>query len=279
MFKRWLSLIPNKSALIIGPRRSGKTTYLKSLHLNFNHITLDDLDDLSLAKRDPKGFVTTLGKQAIIDEIQRLPELTIAAKYALDNKGVLFFMTGSSSIGLLDTAADTLAERIYLYAMPAACWGEDAGEPKHRLFHDEINIKAFFLQAQRLLPDALNYGHFPEVLTQPDTENKQNLLLNYKNTYFTRDLMQLSNIENIDALLSIFYHLARSIGSTLEVSNFAREAGVSFPTAKKYLNILLQSYLAFKLYGYQFGPAKRYIKASKMYYSDCGIIHSLNIRL
>jgi len=278
MFKRWLSLIPDKSALIIGPRRSGKTTYLKAQYPDFNYITLDDLDDLSLAKRDPKGFVTTLGKQAIIDEIQRLPELTVAVKYALDNQGAIFLMTGSSSIGLLDTAADTLAGRIYLYAMPPACWGENAGEPTHRLFDDEINIKAL-LQAQRLLPDALNYGQFPEVLTQPNTESKHNLLLNYRNTYFTRDLMQLSNIENIDALLSIFHHLARSIGSTLEVSNFAREAGVSFPTAKKYLNILLQSHLAFKLYGYQFGPAKRYIKASKMYYSDCGIIHSLNVRL
>jgi len=117
MFKRWLSLIPDKSALIIGPRRSGKTTYFKAQHPNFNYITLDDFDDWVLAKRDPKGFVMTLGKQAIIDEIQRLPELTIAVKYALDNQWALFFMTSSSSIGLLDTAAAILAGRIYLYAV------------------------------------------------------------------------------------------------------------------------------------------------------------------
>ena len=88
--------------------------------------------------------------------------------------------------------------------------------------------------------------------------------------------MQLSNIDNLDGLLAIFQHLARSLGSHLEVSNFAREAGLSFPTTKKYLNALLQSQLTFKLKGYQYGPAKRHIKAAKTYFADNGIIQSLN---
>jgi len=74
----------------------------------------------------------------------------------------------------------------------------------------------------------------------------------------------------------VLHHLARSLGSHLEVSNFAREAGISHPTAKKYLNALHQAQLTFKLYGFQFGPAKRYIKAAKTYFADNGIIHSLN---
>ena len=84
----------------------------------------------------------------------------------------------------------------------------------------------------------MTYGQFPEVLVQKSEKYKHVVLVNYKNTYFTRDLMQLSNIENLDGLLSIFQHLVRSIGSHLEVSNFAREAGISFPTTKKYLNAL-----------------------------------------
>ena len=88
--------------------------------------------------------------------------------------------------------------------------------------------------------------------------------------------MQLSNIENLDGLLAVLQHLTRSIGSHLEVSNFAREAGISHPTARKYLNALHQAQLTFKLYGYQYGPAKRYVKAAKTYFGDNGIIHSLN---
>jgi hypothetical protein len=61
------------------------------------------------------------------------------------------------------------------------------------------------------------------------------------------------------------------------VSNFAREAGVSHPTAKKYLNALNQAQLTFQLHGYQFGPAKKFVKATKTYFADNGIMQSLNI--
>ena len=91
--------------------------------------------------------------------------------------------------------------------------------------------------------------------------------------------MQLSNLQNIHGLLNIFYNLAVSIGSHLEVSNFARESQLSFQTAKKYLNALLQSQIIFELPGYQFGPAKRFIKAKKTYFCDNGIISSFNINI
>ena len=278
MFKRWVELKTNKSCLILGPRRCGKTTLLKSLFPDYTYTTLDDLDALKWAKDDPNGFITQLGCKALIDEIQRHPELTIAAKYAIDNEKAHFLMTGSSSIGLLDTTADTLAGRINLSSLPTACWGENEGRYTHRIFHDKITPMAL-AQANRKLQEATSYGLFPEILTSENPENKHELLINYKNTYFTRDLMQLSNIENIEGLHAIFNQLIRSIGSHLEVSNFAREAGISYPTTKKYLNTLLQSQLVFKLYGYQYGPAKRYIKAAKSYFSDTGIIKSFNTNI
>ena len=138
MFKRWLKIPPNKSCLIIGPRRSGKTTLLKHRYPDFQYATLDDLDHLEWAKRDPKGFIGSLGSKAIIDEIQRLPLLTIAVKYAIDNENARFLMTGSSTLGLLDAAADTLAGRIEIIALPTACWGEDEGEPIHSILKERI---------------------------------------------------------------------------------------------------------------------------------------------
>ena len=78
--------------------------------------------------------------------------------------------------------------------------------------------------------------------------------------------MQISNIQNVHGLLNIFNNLAISIGSHLEVSNFARESNLSYQTAKKYLNSLLQSQLIFELPGYQYGPAKHFIKAHKTYF-------------
>lgn len=277
MFKRWLQVSDSKSGLIIGPRRSGKTTLLRNIFPGYNYFTLDDLDHLERAKRDPKGFVSAAGKRAIIDEIQRYPGLTVAIKYAIDNEEAIFMLTGSSTIGLLDASADTLAGRVNMLPLPTACWGEKDGPPSHDIFNDQALFKEI-KAGQRQLDQALSYGQFPEIVSTGDIKAKNELLKNYRDTYFSRDLMQLANIENLEGLIGIFTNLARSLGSHLEVSNFAREAGVSHPTAKKYLNTLNQSQLTFKLYGYQYGPAKRYVKAAKTYFADNGIIQSLNMQ-
>ena len=275
MFERWLEIPSHRSVLIIGSRRSGKTTLLKHRYPEWPYATLDDLDYLDWAKRDPKGFISHLGKKAIIDEIQRLPMLTVAVKYAVDNEKARFLMTGSSTLGLLDAAADSLAGRIDIVSLPTACWGEELGAPTHSILDDQASPPQI-KEANRSLAGAMTFGQFPEVLIQEKDGDKHEVLVNYRNTYFTRDLMQLSNIENLDGLLAVLQHLVRSLGSHLEVSTFAREAGISHPTTKKYLNALQQAQLTFKLYGYQYGPAKRYIKAAKTYFADNGIIRSLN---
>ena len=275
MFQRWLQIPSRRSCLIVGSRRSGKTTLLKYRYPQWPYATLDDLDYLDWAKRDPKGLISRLGKKAIIDEIQRQPMLTVAVKYAVDNENARFLMNGSSTLGLLNAAADSLAGRIDIVSLPTACWGEELGGPTHSILDDPAALPQI-KEANRRLSGAMTYGQFPEVLIQEKDGDKQEVLVNYRNTYFTRDLMQLSNMENLDGLLAVLQHLVRSLGSHLEVANFAREAGISHPTAKKYLNALQQAQLTFKLYGYQFGPAKRYIKAAKTYFCDNGIILTLN---
>ncbi len=274
MFKRWCNL-PKRHALVLGPRRAGKTTFLRTEFPDYEYATLDDFDYLRLARDDPKGFVERLGSKAVIDEIQRVPELTIAVKKIIDETSSHIILTGSSSIGLLDSSADSLAGRIDVINFPTACWGESDGEPTHSFFDDKVDLVTL-AKAKREFDKALRLGGFPEVVTQSTVEGKKAILKNYKNTYFTRDLAQLSNIENIEGLMAILLHVTKSLGSHLETSSFAKESGLSFPTAKKYLNILIQSQLGFKLYGYQYGIAKRYIKAAKMYYADNGILTSLN---
>ncbi len=276
MFKRWLDFSLDKSLLLIGPRRSGKTTYLKHNFPDFKYSTLDDYDFLNWAREDPKGFVQHLGKKAIIDEIQRFPELTVAVKYAIDNEDACFLMSGSSTLGLLDPAADSLAGRINIVSLPVCCWGEEEGEPHHSIFEDKLT-QVKINEDKRKLDEAVIYGHFPEVLNQQDEKQKQKILNNYKNTYFIRDMMQLASIENADGLMAIFHHIARSIGSHLEISSFGHESGLSHPTAKKYINALSSSQLIFRMRGYQDGPAKRYIKSSKIYFADNGIIASMNV--
>ena len=171
MFERWLEIPSRRSSLIVGSRRSGKTTLLKHRYPEWPYATLDDLDYLDWAKRDPKGLISHLGKKAIIDEIQRLPMLTVAVKYAVDNENARFLMTGSSTLGLLDAAADTMAGRIEIVSLPTACWGEDLGGPTHTILNDQV-APPRIREAGRSITAAITYGQFPEVLIQKqDNDN------------------------------------------------------------------------------------------------------------
>jgi predicted AAA+ superfamily ATPase len=278
LIPRWIEFPNRRSLLLLGPRRSGKTTLLRNRYPSFTYVTLDDLDQLDWAAKDAKGFVASLSGPTIIDEIQRCPRLTIAVKHAIDEKQARFLMTGSSIIGLLDTGGDTLAGRIELRSLPTFCWGEETGAPTHNLFRQKVPLPQLREGARRL-EKAIGFGQFPEVVTTTGDQARLAILKNYRDTYFIRDLMQLSNLANLEGLLALFHHLARSLGSHLEISSFARETGLSFVTARKYLNALHQAQLTFRLYGYQYGPAKRHLKAAKNYFADNGIITGLGTRI
>jgi len=277
MFNRWFQ--PHKrSFLLVGPRRSGKTTWLRRKYPDYTYRTLDDFDDLGHAKADPKGFVRSLGSQAIIDEVQRFPELLVAVKQALDAGQVHILMTGSSQMKLLAHGTETLAGRIDVFHFPTLCWGESLGSATHRVFQDQVS-RQDLQEGQRALDEALEFGGFPEVVAAASPDDKNDVLHNYKNTYFTRDLASLSGIENLDGLAAVLLQHAQATGSLLEVSSFAREAGLSFETTKKYLNVLRMSDLTFDLKGFELGPAKRYIKAKKFYFADVGVITALGSQI
>lgn len=275
MFERWLKK-PTKSTLLLGPRRAGKSTYLKRAFPDFQYRTLDDLDILDLAQKDPKAVLEGVQK-IIIDEIQRAPRLTIAVKYALDEKKATVMMSGSSRIGLLDVSADSLAGRIEIQDLPPACWGEEVGPPTHSVFDEEappLQIK----EAARKLEQFMTYGGFPEVVATADANEKAAILNNYRNTYFTRDLSLLSNLQDVSGLRAILNHYALSIGAVTQVQNFRQESGLSHITTKKYLESIYAADLGFVLRGFHHGPAKRYIKGAKSYYCDSGIIAALGVQ-
>ena len=276
MFSRWLEK-PKRSALILGPRRAGKSTYMKENFPDFKYLTLDDLDVLDLAEKDPKALFREGEKEkVIIDEIQRAPRLTVAVKFAIDQFGSTVLMSGSSRIGLMDATADSLAGRIDILDLPPACWGESDGGPTHLIFEEKAPPTQL-KKAQRDLDSFLVYGGFPEVLSALKPDEKSEILANYKNTYFTRDLSLLSNIEDVSGLRAVLQHYARSIGSITQVTNFQNEANISHVTAKKYLNSIYQSGLGFTLLGYHHGPAKRYVKGAKSYYCDAGMVTALGV--
>lgn len=274
MFPRWLKLNNKKSIILQGPRRAGKSTLLNLIFKDYKYVTLDDLDDLNAAKNDPKWFVESLGKKFIIDEAQRVPELTIPVKKLIDEKKIHCILTGSTGINLADKIHDTLAGRVNYIRLPTCVYGENYGEPTHSLL-EKLDSSEEKL-ARRQFDSFLEYGGFPEILSEIENDEKEVLLKNYKNTYFTRDLAQLINVESVEGIKAIFGALVKGIGSRYEISSLSKESGLSVPTTKKYLNSIISTGLVFKLYGYHLGPAKRYLSKAKSYFLDQGILYSLS---
>ncbi|OFZ66180.1 MAG: hypothetical protein A2328_11260, partial [Bdellovibrionales bacterium RIFOXYB2_FULL_36_6] len=263
--------------ILQGPRRAGKSTLLQAKFPDYKYVTLDDLDDLALAKKDPKMFIEKLGTHFIIDEAQRIPELSLPIKKLIDqnkqNK-THAILTGSTGIRLKEQLYDTLAGRIEFLRLPTCCFGENFGLPTHKI--DQPLDHDLEVQAKREFQSFFTFGGFPEVLNNLPEEEKEKILKLYKNSYFTRDLASLLNLDNVEGIKAMFGALIKGLGSRYEMSSLSKETGLSIPTAKKYFNSLLLSGLSFKLYGYHLGPAKRYIAKSKNYFLDQGILFALS---
>lgn len=274
MFERWLNITKaKKSILLLGPRRSGKSTYLKNNFAHYHYVTFDDLDELKYSQLDPKGWIQKLGPKFIIDEVQRNPQIAIAIKWAIDEKKVHCILTGSTGLNLLEASSETLAGRIQIFHLPPACFGENLGAPiSLKAFQDSFDLKQ---KSLRELESFKKSGGFPEVLESGDSD-KVELLNIYKNSYFTRDVAQLNNIENVEGLRALYLALIRGLGSRYEISSLLKETGMSTPTIKKYLNTLIQSGLMFKLYGYHLSEAKRFISSAKSYFIDVGMLQALS---
>ncbi len=274
MFNRWLDLKKvKKSILLLGARRSGKSTYLKTNFPKYKYVTFDDLDTLEHSRRDPMGWIKSLGSQFVVDEAQRNPEIAIPIKWAIDEKKVHAILTGSTGLNLLDRSVESLAGRIQIFHMVPACFGENFGEPLS-LSEYQSNFDTTKLASRELL-GFLDGGGFPEILSAASSD-REDLLNIYKNSFFTRDVASLNNIENVEGLRALYVALIRGIGSRYEVSSLIKETGLSTPTVKKYLNTLIQSGLLFKLYGYHLSEAKRYISSAKSYFIDVGVLQALS---
>jgi hypothetical protein len=287
MIKRWIQGLIEKDlkekscVILVGSRRAGKTTLVRNIESgNQIYLTMDDVDYQELFSKDPKSLEDYCDKQKlnVIDEIQKCPQVFDTVKLLIDRK-YKFILTGSSALGLLEKASLTLAGRMRIRELPTLCFGEEAGEPEtHKIGNPmkaDLNIK----KGQRKFKKSYLFGGYPEVVLEKNDESKTNLLKDYKNSYLQRDILELSEIQNLDAFRALVSAMAASIGSVTNYHNFSKESGLSFVTTKKYIHSLEQTFIIFKVFPFMFGPAKRFIKSPKWYFTDQGLLKSLGIEL
>ncbi|PKP02224.1 MAG: AAA family ATPase [Bacteroidetes bacterium HGW-Bacteroidetes-6] len=244
-----------KAIAVTGPRQAGKTTLVRKVFPEKPYVSLENPDTRLFAQEDPRGFLKNYPQGAILDEIQRVPEIFSYLQQTLDesNQQGMFILTGSNNFLLQENISQSLAGRVaYLFLLPLSC--EEIGGIS--------NIDDFLLK-----------GCYPALYNSDIEWSKY--YANYIRTYIERDVRLMKNIADLHTFEKFLRLLAGRTGQLLNMSNLANDTGVDIKTIGAWISILEMSFLVFRLQPYHENFNKRVIKTPKVYFYDTGIASNL----
>ena len=262
--------------LIVGPRRAGKTTLVRKMgEAGREYITLDDQTALIAAQADPTGFVRRLD-QAIIDEIQRVPELLLAIKKSVDEdyRPGRFLLTGSANVMTLPRVSDSLAGRIETIEMLPLSRAEIEGKLPtflQRLFEGNFQNNRSAEVGDDLVRLVLS-GGFPEALARKSERRRQDWVRAYLDSVLTRDLREIADINKLTELPQFVRILAEHSAQLANYSQLGAAIGVSNKTGQRYVGLLEQVFLVETLQPWFTNRLKRIAKTPKLHFLDSGLL-------
>lgn len=239
---------------VTGPRQSGKTTLSKETFPSLSYVNLEAPDTREFAESDPRGFLSQLGEPAIIDEIQRVPQLLSYLQQIVDEHGgnSLYILTGSEQFALSEGISQSLAGRTaLLHLLPFSL-------AERRQIGATIEID-----------EVLFSGFYPRILDR-DLEPRQ-AHADYFETYIERDVRRLGGVRNLSSFGRFVRLCAGRVGQIVNLSALGSDVGVSHATAREWLTILERSYIVFQLPPFFSNIGKRLVKSPKLYFYDVGL--------
>ena len=240
---------------LTGPRQSGKTTLCRAVFGDRPYVSLEAPDVRAFADGDPRGFLAQFPEGAVLDEIQRVPELLAYLQGIVDDDPVhgRWILTGSQNFALRGAISQSLAGRTDVLELLTLTWGE---------------IQRF-RRPPETLDGALLASGFPRIF---DRELEPAPWLRaYVNTYVERDVRQLLGVGDLGAFQRFVELCAGRTGQLLNLSSLAGDCGISQPTAKAWLSVLEASYLVFRFPPFHANLRKRLVKAPKLMFHDAGL--------
>lgn len=285
MFERFVTsrveeaLTDTPVVLLVGPRRAGKTTLVRRMvGSGRTYITLDDQTALEAATSDPAGFIRGLD-HAVIDEIQRAPELMLAIKKAVDEdyRAGRFLLTSSANVLTLPRVADSLAGRIETIQMLPLARAEMAGTRPallDDLFTGNLRNPTNTIIGGDLV-EVVMLGGFPEAIARSSERRRQDWARSYLSSVLTRDLRDIAGIERMTDLPRFVRLLAEHSGQLVNYSQFGAAIGVTHKTGQRYVGLLEQIFLVATLQPWFTNTVKRIIKTPKLHFVDSGLLASI----
>ncbi|MCB9728143.1 MAG: ATP-binding protein [Deltaproteobacteria bacterium] len=241
---------------VTGPRQSGKTTLCRATFPELVWVSLEDPDHREYARVDPRGFLHTWREGAIIDEIQRVPELVsyLQTEVDRDPRPGRFVLTGSEHLSLSQATSQSLAGRTAILHLLPLSWRELQATPAK---DDDLDT-------------TLWRGGYPAIFDRQLTPDRWHAA--YAATYVERDVRQLREIGDLSAFQDFLALCAGRSGQLLNLSALGGDAGITQPTARAWVSVLEASWLALRLRPWHRNLGKRLVKTPKLYFYDTGLL-------
>lgn len=242
---------------VTGPRQSGKTTLCQQTFPDKPYTNLERPDLRDFARSDPRAFLAQFGEDgAIIDEIQRVPELLSWIQVEVDEKKQMgqFILTGSHQFDLSREISQSLAGRTALLKLlPLSIAELNSVEPYQNITTDTL----------------IHSGGYPRIYEQ--NLDPSMVLGDYFETYVQRDLRELIQLKNIQLFEKFVRLAAGRVGQLLNMQSIANDVGVSSHTVNEWTSLLEASFITFRLPPWFANIGKRLIKSPKIYFYDVGL--------
>ncbi len=264
--------------VLTGARQVGKTTLAlnEEPFRHWTYLSLDDWETLELAEKAPSE-IFALGKDLIIDEVQKAPKLVSYVKLFSDQDPERrFLLTGSSHLLLMKEVAESLAGRAAYRELLPLTLSEVYQQP----------LPSWLLMPERLenLPKSpleedilwlLFRGFLPPLLRLTKPRQVFSWWQSYVRTYLERDLRDLAHITHLPDYRRLMRLLVLRTGGILKISDLARDLGLPQTTVSRYIHLLETSCLLIRLPAFTNNMAKRVIKSPKVYFLDPGLASHL----
>ena len=285
----------NKLILLMGARATGKTTLASACFPDYNYLSVEDPTQEENYQNLTLAQWREIYPNAVVDEVQRIPKLLSHIQFTVeqyvDTKYVLL------SSGQLSDLEQVNAKRTKRYTvfelfpltlpeLSTTSWGDNVflsffqrymkGGRGIESLSASFSADTRYAKKMEALQFYLRNGGYPALTDKAMKDEERQIWLNsYLTTFLEQDVRHYVSLRNMMPFIKALQYLAQSTGSFINYSSVSKEAGVSVPTAQRYVHYLEMGYLIISLPSWEMNNSKKLVKAPKIHFLDPGVLQAV----